>query len=242
MSWILGITASYDTDTEIVAVGGYPPGSPDICITVLLVTFKNSEEEARKALQEAEDSHPPGTVNRWFCKPTSLKQEYEDQAAANPSGHRYCADNAYLSNDADVAETLEAAFTTLPHRKSFTLWYAMAPVSRRKLPDMALSMQTDHYFALYTIWEDEQDDERCQNWVRDIMKDVETRSEGAYLGDSDFQTRRTRFWGEEEGKKLMRLRREWDPLARICGYLDVGDKSGLNGLKNVHEWQAMAEI
>ncbi|KAJ9635915.1 hypothetical protein H2199_008269 [Coniosporium tulheliwenetii] len=232
MSWILGITASYDTDTEIVAVGGYPPGSPDICITVLLVTFKNSEEEARKALQEAEDSHPPGTVNRWFCKPTSLKQEYEDQAAANPSGHRYCADNAYLSNDADVAETLEAAFTTLPHRKSFTLWYAMAPVSRRKLPDMALSMQTDHYFALYTIWEDEQDDERCQNWVRDIMKDVETRSEGAYLGDSDFQTRRTRFWGEEEGKKLMRLRREWDPLARICGYLDVGDKSGLNGLKN----------
>jgi len=38
-----------------------------------LVTFKNSEEEARKALQEAEDSHPPGTVNKWFCKPTSLK-------------------------------------------------------------------------------------------------------------------------------------------------------------------------
>jgi len=74
------------------------------------------------------------------------------------------------------------------------------------------------------------------------MKDVETRSEGAYLGDSDFQTRRTRFWGEEEGKKLMRLRRDWDPLARICGYLDVGDKSGLNGLENVHEWQVAAKI
>lgn len=204
---------------------------------VLLVTFKDTEDDARQALQSAEDSHLPDPLVHWFCQETSLNKEYNDQAAANPSGHRYCTDNVYLNNDADVSAILEKAFTTLPSKKAFTLWYSMDPCSRRKLPDMALSMQTDHYFALYTIWEDEKDDERCQAWVRSIMKGVERHSQGAYLGDSDFQIRRTRFWGDEQGKKLMEIRRKWDPEGRICGYLDVGDKSSIDGLANVHEWE-----
>jgi len=114
----------------------------------------------------------------------------------------------------------------------------MAPTSRRKLPDMALSMQSDHYFALYTVWEDEGDDVRCLKWVRDIMKDVEKHSEGAYLGDSDFQVRRTKFWSDENAKRLMRIRRAQDPKGTICGYLDVNDASGVEGLANEHEWQA----
>ena len=92
---------------------------------------------------------------------------------------------------------------------------------------MSLSMQTDHYFALYTIWEDEKDDKRCQSGVRNIMEGVERHSQGAHLGDSDFQVRRTRFWGDEEGKRLTEVRRKWDPQGRICRYLDGGDKSGV---------------
>jgi hypothetical protein len=114
----------------------------------------------------------------------------------------------------------------------------MAPTSRRPLPEMALSMQSDHYFALYTVWEKPEDDERCQKWVRDIMKLVERHSEGAYLGDSDFQVRRTKFWKDENAKRLMQLRREWDPKGTICGYLDVDDASGVDGLANEHEWIA----
>lgn len=242
LNWVLNIAADYDPDTEIVAVSNYPEGSSEIHVMVLLVTFKNSEEEARQALQAAEDSHPQGCVQQWFMKETSLKSEYNDQARANPEGHRYCADNAYVSNDADVASVLEEAFTTLPSKKTFALWYSMAPCSRRKLPDMALSMQSDHYFALYTVCEEEGDDDRCQNWVRDVMKGVEKHSDGAYLGDSDFQIRRTRFWGDEEGKRLMEVRKKWDPLGRICGYLDVGDTSGVDGLENVHEWMAKVKI
>jgi len=117
----------------------------------------------------------------------------------------------------------------------------MSPCSHRPLPSMALSMQSDHYFALYAIWEDEKDDERCQAWSRNIMKDVERESTGAYLGDSDFQVRRSRFWGEEEGRRLMEIRRNWDPDGRICGYLDVGDQSGVQGLENRHEWQGEGE-
>lgn len=207
-----------------------------MCIMVLLVTFKNSEEEACAALQPAEDSHPPGAVTKWFMKETSLAREYDDQACANPDGHRYCAENAYIRNDADVVAVMEEAFTTLPSRKAFALWYSMAPGSQRQMKDMALSLQSDHYFALYTIWESEKDDAPAQKWVRDIMSEVERHSEGSYLGDADFQVRRTRYWGEEQGKKLMRIRREWDPEGRICGYLDEGDKSGVDGLPNAHEW------
>ncbi|KAF9638572.1 FAD linked oxidase [Lasiodiplodia theobromae] len=236
MNWILSIHEAYDPDTEVVLVASYPPGSDVIVHTVLFVTFKNDPEEARQALQPAHDSHPSGTVNEWFNKATDLPDQYKDQGAANPEGHRYRVDNAYISNGADVATVLEEAFTTLPTKKTFSLWYSMAPGTRRPLKDMALSMQTDHYFATYAIYEDSKEDEKASNWVKSVMAGVEKHSEGAYLGDSDFQVRRTRFWGKEQGTKLMQLRKKWDPEGRICGYLDQGDRSRQNGLENVHEW------
>lgn len=214
----------------------YPDGRDEICLFILLVTMKRAPEEAETALRPAHASHPPGTLEEWFCKEDSLANQYINQAKANPEGHRYCAENAYIENDADVATVLEEAFTTLPHRKAFSLWYAMNPCSRRALPDMALSLQSDHYFALYTVWDDAGDDERCQAWVRNVMSRVERRSVGSYLGDSDFQVRQTRFWAEVNGQRLMDVRRKWDPTGRICGYLDEGDLSGVDGLANVHTW------
>lgn len=149
-----------------------------------------------------------------------------------------------MGNDEDVPAVLEKAFTTLPTRKTFALYFSMNPTSRQPsyhdVENMALSMHTDHYFALYTVWEEEKDDQRCIAWVHEIMKDVERHAEGAYLGDSDFQHRRTKFWRDEHAKKLMEVRRKWDPSGRICGYLDVGDKSGIEGLKNEFEWKAEA--
>lgn len=178
-----------------------------------------------------------------FCDRTSLAKEYGTQAGANPEGHRYCAENAYVSNGEDVPAVLEEGFTTLPSKKSFALYFAMNPTSRRALPatdsqaGMSVSMQSDHYFALYTVWEEEADDERCTGWVKGVMSQVERHSDGAYLGDMDFQQRRTRFWNEECGRKLMAVRKKWDPKGRICGYLDEGDRSGVDGLKNQFEWE-----
>lgn len=105
---------------------------------------------------------------------------------------------------------------------------------------MALSMQTDHYFALYTVWEDKADDARCQGWVKDVMSKLEKHSRGAYLGDSDFQIRRTKFWEDANARRLMELRRKWDPNGVICGYLDQDDKSGTKGLENIHEFEFAA--
>ncbi|PTU19698.1 hypothetical protein P175DRAFT_0462882 [Aspergillus ochraceoroseus IBT 24754] len=235
--WIISITPGFDRDTEIVAVGLYPEGRDEICLFILLVTMKSTVEEAEKALAPAHQSRPEGAIEEWFCQEDSLENQYVKQANASPEKHRYCAENAYIENNADVPKVLEEAFTTLPHRKAFALWYAMNPCSQRQLPDMALSMQSDHYFALYTVWEEENDDVRCQQWVRDVMKKVERKSVGAYLGDSDFQERKTRYWADSNGRRLMDIRRKWDPTGRICGYLDPGDLSGIHGLDNAHEWK-----
>ncbi|KAG4422617.1 hypothetical protein IFR04_004238 [Cadophora malorum] len=237
MNWITKISPTSDDGNEIVAVGLTPPGLDQPCIMANTITFQSTREAALAALEPINSTRPPGALVEIISEPTSIKEQYADQAAANPSNHRYCAENAYLANDSDASTVLEKAFTTLPHKKSFALWFSMAPGSRRVLPDMALSMQSDHYFALYTIWEKPEDDERCRNWVHDIMKDVAPSSVGAYLGDSDFQQRKTKFWKDENAERLMTLRKKWDPKGVVSGYLDAGDQSGVHGLDN-QEWAA----
>ncbi|KAI2814201.1 CAZyme family AA7 [Aspergillus niger] len=233
--WLLSITPGFDEDTEIAAVAAYPEGIDEHCFFVLFVAMKSTPEEAEKALLPAQITRPAGAIQEWFCQVDSLENQYSKQAKANPERHRYCAENAYIRNDADVPTVLEEAFTTLPHKKAFALWYAMYPCSRRKLPDMALSMQSDHYFALYTVWEEEKDDDRCQAWVADVMKRVQRHGVGSYLGDADFQVRKTRYWADDNARRLMDIRRKWDPQGRICGYLDQGDQSGTRGLDNAKE-------
>ena len=200
---------------------------------VHVVTFQNTEEAALAALDPINTTNPAGALIEARNNPTSLPNEYIGQAAANPSNHRYCSDNAYISNDANVTDVLEEAFTTMPHKKSQTLWFSMNPTSRKNLPDMALSMHSDHYFASYTIWENEEDDARCKAWVKRVTGNIAKYSDGAYLGDSDFQVRKTKFWSEENGKRLMEVRKIWDPKGIVCGYLDETDRSGVDGLPNI---------
>ncbi|KGO37749.1 FAD linked oxidase, N-terminal [Penicillium expansum] len=235
--WVLDISPGFDQDTEIAAIAHHPDSDSAMVFFVLFVTMKNEPDEAEAALRSAQETRPVGTIEEWFCQEDSLEKQYINQGEKNPEKHRYCADNAYIQNDADVPSVLEEAFTTLPHKKAFSLWYAMNPCSRRKLPNMALSMQSDHYFALYTIWEEEKDDTRCLEWVRNVMKKVERHSVGAYLGDSDFQVRKSKYWSDENATRLMEIRRSFDPQGRICGYLDQGDLSGTNGLDNAHQWK-----
>ena len=187
VDWVVKLSPELDDSIEVVAVSQTLPGDTEHSILAVFVSFKHQVEEARIALEPVNSTCPSGWKVQALNEPTDLAEQYKNQAGANPEGHRYCAENAYISNDADVTAVMEAAFTTLPHPKAFCIYFAMNPCSRRDLPDMAMSMQTDHYFATYTVWEDEKDDDRCRAWVKDIMSEMELHSEGAYLGDSDFR-------------------------------------------------------
>lgn len=211
------------------------------------LAFKPNQAEAEAVLRPIHDDprRPKDAFVENFCAPTSLPMQYVNQDRSNPAGHRYCSDNAYIQNDlSDIPSVLEEAFTSLPSRKSFSLYFAMAPTSRRPhyngkdvVGSMALSMQSDHYYAIYSVWEDEKDDQNCITHTQKIMKGIEGYSVGSYLGDADFQTRNVKFWKDANAKRLMEIRRKWDPEGSICGFLDEGDTSRADGLKNVNEWE-----
>ncbi|RDW93461.1 FAD-binding oxidoreductase [Aspergillus mulundensis] len=223
-NWALGIAATFEHSIEIVAIGSYQTGIETPCITIALLAFGDDEDPIKTLLQGVENSHPDGAVSHWFCQETNLAEQFEFKAKAYPTGHRWYVDNAFVRNDVDVAAILQPAFTTLPTRKSLALWSSMIPLSRRGLPDMALSLHSDHYFAVYAVWEDESGDSRSRAWVDEIMESVGAQSVGSYLGELDFRSRRAEYWGKEQRTRLTEIRRKWDPANRICGCL------GLEGL------------
>jgi FAD/FMN-containing dehydrogenase len=152
------------------------------------------------------------------AQPTTLAEERVEQIRANPEGHRYAVDNAWLTGTPDeVAPRLVKAFTTLPSEKAFSLWFDFAHAP--KPADMALSLQTTIYFASYVVWEDEKDDERCRAWLDERMADLAPVSVGCYLGDSDFTRRPAQFLSDEAYERLERIRAARDPHGRFVGYL-----------------------
>ncbi|KAK1984158.1 hypothetical protein LZ30DRAFT_758759 [Colletotrichum cereale] len=254
LSWVIEICPKASPELEIVLLTLTPPGQTAPLVMANFLSFSAGPGP----LAAAHASHPPGPLNTIYARPTTLPLQYVDQDAANPPSHRYISENAYVANDADVPRVLRRAFTELPTPQSFALYFSLNPCSRRRqlrrragegeseakaesrdeiMPDMALSMQSDHYFALYTCYPDAADDERCQRWVSDVMAGVERDAVGSYLGDADFRYRRTRFWGAEQGARLMETRRRWDPAGRIAGFLDREDRSGAEGLRNEFEWE-----
>ncbi|KAI1327393.1 FAD-binding domain-containing protein [Xylariaceae sp. FL0255] len=251
LQWVIDTCPTADPDTEIVCVS--KRDGEDIKVIAAFLTFKGDRETAEAVMRPVHDSRPPGADMALFCGETGLPEEYGRQRREQPPGHRYCADDAYISNDvADVPAVLEEAFMTLPTQRSVALYLSMNPTSRRPLADMALSMQSDHYFAVYAVWDDEgenpqdengkaganrEEEARCVDWVRDVMKGVGRHSVGSYLGDADFQQRTTRFWSPENGERLRLVRKIWDPEGRICGYLvDAADAAEHQELKNEFEW------
>ncbi|KAK0617452.1 hypothetical protein B0T14DRAFT_498463 [Immersiella caudata] len=242
LRWVSAAALSADPLTEIVVVTSHFAidefESPMVLANFL--TFQPTHEAAQIALAALIDTIPDTVtpIMTIDCEETDLDTQYAMQTQANPEDHRYCVDNVYVSNEvADLPALLEPAFTSLPSKQSAALWFAMNPTSRRQLPDMALSLQSDYYVSLYAVWEDEAEDESCVGWVRNSMKTLERSSVGSYLGDADFQARRTKFWSEGAGKRLKEVRKKWDPEGRICGYLDEGDRSGVEGLRNEFEWK-----
>lgn len=237
------VSPTFDTDTEIVLVSAYPPHDPEATspsLIALFTTFKSTTSAASIALSPTQLSRPPNFLVEIPFEPTSFQKEYADQIRAAPAGYRYAADNAYLRNDCDVTAVLERGFTHLPTRESYALYFSMAPTSQRPLEDMALSLQSNHYVALYATWksEEEKEGESHKVWLKENMKEIEKESVGSYLGDADFRVRQTRFWGEEQGRRLMEVRKNWDAEGRICGFLGAEpvDGSRREALDNRLEW------
>lgn len=224
MPWMHGLHATVATTVEIVVIGLHVPTprqnqQQEHSLVVHALCFADSVEEACEALAPLETCPViERALAREAYRPTSVEEMYEEQRRENPQGSRYAADNLWTSAAAEIAvPSMKQAFLTLPTRRTFILWFSMAPL--RPLPDMALSLQSEIYVAIYTIWEQDRDDARCRQWLLDQMKGMEPISDGQYLGDSDFTARAAKFVSDENWKRLGEVRAKYDPLGLFESYL-----------------------
>jgi hypothetical protein len=182
LRWVQETHASIAASVELVVLSLTPPNSSEPVMVVHGLAMVDSLEEARDALRPLETCPVIAqALVHELALPTSFADERREQIRQNPEGCRYAADNAWLQGNPDeVVPRIVDAFTTLPTAKTFTLWFSMAPL--RALPDMALSLQSEIYFAIYTVWDEESDDTRCRTWLANCMKNLEPVNVGQYLG------------------------------------------------------------
>jgi FAD/FMN-containing dehydrogenase len=222
MPWLYDMHGHVDSSVEIVALGIAVPvsGREEVhSLVVHLLSFADTPEEALVALKPFESCPvlDRALVHEAF-KPTSIEEMCEDQIRANPAGARYVVDALWTGAPPDKAvPALKPAFTGLPTKKTFMLWYSMAPL--RPLPDMAFTHQCDVYVAIYCVWEEPDEDDRVQNWLKAQMKALEPISDGLYIGDSDFGVRSAKFIHEDHWKRLCEYRERFDPEHLFESYL-----------------------
>ncbi|MFV5699082.1 FAD-binding oxidoreductase [Flavobacterium sp. ZT3R17] len=219
--WLQTMHTTVANTVEIVAVGQtFEFGTG---MVVHAMAFEDTPEAAQKALAPFEECpFITKAIVRKTAQPTTLAAEYEVQVKNNPEGHRWAVSNAWLKGNPDeVAPLIKDSFIKLPNEKTFTLWFSMAPL--RALPDMAFSLQTDIYLAIYTLWETEEEDKKCKTWLSEQINRIEKVTEGQYLGDSDFTKHQRKFISDANFTKLQAIRAERDPKGLFHSYLAKSD-------------------
>lgn len=228
MTWLHDSHHTVTDTVEIVALTRTDPDlSPDPVLLVTAVALVGDEDEADRALAPFR-TNP--VLDRALLLvdnvPTSFDKERARQVEANPEGHRWVVDNAWLSGSAqEVVPAMRRAYTTLPNELAFTIWFSMAPL--RTLPDMAFSMQSEIYLAAYVPWREGEDDRAPIDWLTSVMADLEPVTQGQYLGDGDLSRRQVKFMSDDNFARLLSIRDDRDPDRLFCGWY-AGDAEALN--------------
>lgn len=235
LGWLHHARHDVPRSVELVAVGITPPPSfaaraPEAGHDGPALVVDGVSFDGGPAALAALDTCPVAgkSLVRKVAQPVTIGELRAEQLRANPEGHRYSVDNAYLTGDpATLIPALAPAFRDLPTAKAFSLWFDLAHLPARPLPDMALSVQSDIYFATYVVCEEPSQDSRCRSWVDDTMRRLSPHSAGCYLGDSDFTVRTDRFMSDAAWDRYRQIRADRDPGGLFAGY-DCPDPARLN--------------
>jgi FAD/FMN-containing dehydrogenase len=230
LHWLHSARHDVPASVELVAVGITPPLPPETGHTGPALVVDGVSFDGGPSSLRALDSCPVAgkALVRKEAQPVTIGELRAEQLRANPEGHRYVADNAYLAGPADaLIPAMTPAFTDLPTAQSFSLWFDLAHLPARPLPDMALSVQGDLYFATYVVGERPSQDGLCRAWTDETMRRLAPFSAGCYLGDSDLSVRPGRFMSDAAWDRFRRIRAARDPSRLFVGY-DCADSAALN--------------
>ncbi|MEU5341558.1 FAD-binding oxidoreductase [Streptomyces sp. NPDC020766] len=228
MTWLHGMHHTVSDLVEIVALTQTPPGHDEPLLLVTGVSMTDTPGQAAEALAPLHaNPYADRALFRIEAQPTTLAEQLRGQRTANPEGHRYLVDNAWLTGPAEkVVPAIRKAFTEQPTRQTFTIWFSMAPL--RELPDMAFSLQSEIYCATYVVHDEPEQDGELRAWLDDAMARMRPVTVGQYLGDSDFTVRQLKFMGDEQWRRVQEIRAVRDPKGLFVGYLSTGAVSNTN--------------
>ncbi|MFI1032923.1 FAD-binding oxidoreductase [Streptomyces sp. NPDC020951] len=232
MTWLHGMHHTVSELVEIVALTQTPPGADAPVLLVTGVSMTDTAAQAAEALAPLHaNPYAERALFRVEAQPTTLAEQLANQRTANPEGHRYLVDNAWLTGPAErVVPAIREAFTEHPTPGTFTIWFSMAPL--RELPDMAFSLQSEIYCATYVVHDDPARDKELRAWLDSAMAAMEPVTVGQYLGDSDFTVRQLRFMGDAQWRRLQEIRADRDPEGLFAGYLSAG------AVTNTNHWES----
>lgn len=228
ITWLHGMHHTVSELVEIVAVTQTLPDRDERVLLVTGLSMTDTPEQAAEALAPLHACpYADRALFRVEARPTTLAEQIEAQRVANPEGHRYFVDNAWLTGPAEeVVPAMRTVYTGLPTPQSFTIWFSMAPL--RRPADMAFSLQSEIYCASYVVHDEPGRDAELRAWLDGAMAELEPVTAGQYLGDSDFTVRQLKFMGDEQWRRLQEIRAVRDPKGLFAGYLSAGTVTNTN--------------
>jgi hypothetical protein len=187
-------------------------GHPGPGVLVMGPVMANSKDEAIEA-QKPLDTCP--VVGKALIRDVNVVTEFDELLAKGeevlyPRGRRYAADNMWTNASAEeLLPGMRRIAATLPAAPSHMMWMLWGPPERR--PDMAFSLESDLYIALYSVWENAAEDAEHQAWVTDRMTELEPFSDGIQAADENLAARPFRYLAESNHRQLEALRAKHDP-------------------------------
>lgn len=181
-------------------------------IEIIAPVLADSWREAKEAVRFINDS--PIRKLASFTTPLIPMRTSFMSIGANithfPPDVRWCADNMWVDAPIDdLLPGLNRIADTMPPAPSHSLWLNWQPPATR--PEMAFSLESDRYLAVYGMWNDAKDDQKYEGWATERMKDMGEHARGIQLADENLGNRPARFTKDENLRRLDGLRAKYDP-------------------------------
>jgi FAD/FMN-containing dehydrogenase len=217
MSWLRTSMVNFPRNLEVVAITMAAKGEPTIMVAATCLA--DSEQEVRANLAVLGTCPAANRArSKWSDVEVSVPLDAEAADEIQPTGARFAVDNLWTNaSSAELMPLLHRLLTDYPTPQSNIFWLCWGPP--KKIPDMAYSVQADVFIAANAVYYDPSDDERCEKWVVDAVKRLDSVSAGAQMNDENTEHHWTRYLSDSAARRLEAMRTKYDPQGRFPGFL-----------------------